>query len=103
MGGYATSSYYIENGSFLKCRVLQVGYTFNPQMLQNIGIEKLHIYGQCTNLFTITKYDGLDPELVPSLNNQGSGSTASAAFGIDFGAYPNNQRQFIFGVDLTFN
>jgi TonB-linked SusC/RagA family outer membrane protein len=103
MGGYATSSYYVENGSFLKCRVLQVGYSFAPQLLQNIGIEKLHVYGQVTNLFTITKYDGLDPELVPSLNQQGNGGSASAAFGIDLGAYPNNQRQIIFGLDLTFN
>jgi len=103
MGSSANSSFYVENGSFLKCRVLQIGYTFDPNMLKSIGFSKLHLYVQGTNLFTITKYDGLDPELVPSLANQGSGSNASAAFGIDYGAYPNNQRQFIFGANLTFN
>ncbi len=104
MGSSANSSYYVENGSFLKCRVLQIGYTFDPNMLKSIGFSKLHLYVQGTNLFTITKYTGLDPELVPSVVNQGQSntSTASAAFGIDYGAYPNNQRQFIFGANLTF-
>jgi len=98
LGSYTTSSFYVEDGSFLKCRVLQIGYTFDPLMLKRIGFDKLHIYGQVTNLFTITKYDGLDPELIPSSAN-GAGS---AAFGIDYGAYPNNQKQFILGVNLTF-
>jgi len=104
LGSSANSSYYVEDGSFLKCRVAQIGYTFDPLMLKRIGFDKLHIYGQVTNLFTITKYTGLDPELVPSLNNQGGqgSSTQSAAFGIDYGAYPNNQRQYILGVNLTF-
>ena len=71
-------------------------------MLTKIGIDKLHFYFQATNLFTITKYTGLDPELVPSLNVNGSGATQSAAFGIDYGAYPNNQKQYIVGLNLTF-
>ncbi|HWZ04161.1 MAG TPA: hypothetical protein VNX40_11170, partial [Mucilaginibacter sp.] len=102
LGTAETSSFYVEDGSFLKCRVLQIGYTFDPTLLKTIGFSKLHLYLQGTNLFTITKYSGLDPELVPSLVNQGSTSTASAAFGIDYGAYPNNQRQFIIGANLTF-
>lgn len=102
MGSSRTSSFYVEDGSFLKCRVAQLGYTFDPGVLKNVGIAKLHVYVQGTNLFTITKYTGLDPELVPSLANQGTGSRASAAFGIDYGAYPNNQKQYIVGVNLTF-
>ena len=47
---------------------------------------------QAANLFTITNYSGLDPEL--------SGSTL--AFGIDGGAYPNSQKQFLFGLNLNF-
>ena len=97
-GSAVTSSFYVENGSFLKCRVLQIGYTFDPNLVKSIGFSKLHVYAQATNLFTITKYDGLDPELIPSSAN----SAGSAAFGIDYGAYPNNQRQFIVGADLTF-
>jgi len=102
MGSSRVSSFYVEDGSFLKCRVAQLGYTFDPAMLKKIGFEKIHIYVQGTNLFTITKYTGLDPELVPSLSNNGSGVNQSAAFGIDYGAYPNNQKQYIFGVNLTF-
>jgi len=102
MGSSTISSFYVEPGSFLKCRVAQLGYTFNPKLLKKVGVDKLHIYAQATNLFTITKYTGLDPELVPSLSNNGSDVNQSAAFGIDYGAYPNNQKQYIFGVNLTF-
>lgn len=88
----SVNSFYIENGAFLKCRSIQLGYTFNPAMLSKAGISKLRIYAQALNVFDITKYSGLDPELIGS----------SAAFGIDYGAYPNNQRSFIFGLNLTF-
>jgi len=102
MGSSTISSFYVEDGSFLKCRVASIGYSFDPAMLRSIGFDKLHVYFQATNLFTITKYTGLDPELVPSLSNQGTGGRQSAAFGIDYGAYPNNQRQYIVGLNLTF-
>ncbi|WDF56630.1 SusC/RagA family TonB-linked outer membrane protein [Mucilaginibacter sp. KACC 22063] len=102
MGSTIPSTYYVENGSFLKMRVLQIGYTINPNLLKRVGISKVHIYLQGTNLFTITKYDGLDPELQPSTANGVSGNYASGAFGIDYGSYPNNQRQYILGLNLTF-
>lgn len=102
LGSSTVSSFYVEDGSFLKCRVAQIGYTLNPSILNRIGVDKLHLYIQATNLFTITKYSGLDPELVPSLSNNGTGVNQSAAFGIDYGAYPNNQKQYILGVNLSF-
>ncbi|WP_426671654.1 SusC/RagA family TonB-linked outer membrane protein [Mucilaginibacter sp. McL0603] len=102
LGSSTISSFYVEPGSFLKCRVAQIGYTFDPGMLKSVGMDKLHVYIQATNLFTITKYTGLDPELVPSLNVNGSTDKANAAQGIDYGAYPNNQKQYILGVNLTF-
>lgn len=102
MGSSAPSSFYVENGSFLKCRVASLGYTFDPTILKSVGVDRLHVYFQVTNLFTITKYTGPDPELVPSVSNIGNTSTQSAAFGIDFGAYPNNQKQYILGVNLSF-
>ena len=101
-GSSTVSSFYVENGSFLKCRVAQLGYTFDPTLLKRVGVDKLHLYIQATNLFTITKYSGLDPELVPSLNVNGPGNNQSAAFGIDYGAYPNNQKLYIVGVNLSF-
>src|SRR5690606_32184244 len=83
----ASNSFYVEDGSFLKLRSLIVGYTLKPAVLQKIGVDKLRMYLQASNLFTITGYSGLDPELVGS----------SASFGIDHGNYPNNQRNFFFG------
>ncbi|RYE36563.1 MAG: TonB-dependent receptor [Sphingobacteriaceae bacterium] len=95
------SSYYMEDGSFLKCRQASIGYTFAPNVLRKIQAERLRVYFQVTNLFTITKYSGLDPELQPSSGNLGS-TQQSAAFGIDYGNYPNNQRGFIAGINVTF-
>jgi len=106
MGSSTISSFYVENGSFLKCRVAQVGYTITPEVIRKAGIDRLHFYIQATNLFTVTKYSGLDPELVPSVSNNNNNNTtptnANAAFGIDYGAYPTNQRVFILGVNASF-
>jgi len=96
-----SNSQYVENGSFLKCKVLQLGYNLDPGILKTIGITKLHLYVQGTNLFTITKYTGPDPELLPSVSNNGSGSNASAATGIDFGSYPTNQKVYSLGINAT--
>ncbi len=90
------SSYYLENGSFLRCKSLIVGYTLPFKELKHIGIERLRFYVQATNLFTITKYTGLDPEL------SGSNLGDNTNFGIDFGNYPANQRGYNFGVNLSF-
>ncbi len=67
-------------------------------MLKRYNISKFRVYLQATNLFTITKYSGLDPELTGNLSD----TQASSAFGIDYGNYPNNQRNFLFGVNVTF-
>jgi len=83
-------SYYIENGSYLRLKNLQVGYTFPKNMMDKIKIKSLRVYLQAVNLFTITKYSGLDPEIGGN----------DLAFGIDYGNYPN-ARQFIFGLNLT--
>jgi hypothetical protein len=94
----AFNSYYLEDASFLKMRSLQLGYTLSPTVLQRFGVQRLRVYVQGANLFTVTKYSGIDPELVGS---QG-GDQASASFGIDYGNYPNNERSFLFGVNLSF-
>ena len=83
-------SYYIENGSYLRLKNLQLGYTIPGSYLGKTGIKSLRFYLQGVNLFTITKYSGLDPEL-------GGGDRA---FGIDAGNYPN-AKQFIFGLNLS--
>ncbi|GAA5221701.1 TonB-dependent receptor [Membranihabitans marinus] len=87
------NSYFVEDASFLKLRSLVLGYSFNnSSLLQKIKMGKLRIYLQASNLFTLTKYTGLDPEI--------GGSTSN--FGIDWSNYPNNQSAFLFGVNLNF-
>ena len=92
------NSYYLEDGSFFKCRSMILGYTFDPALLAKVGINKFRVYVQGANLFTITKYAGLDPELSGTLG----GTNASTSFGIDLGNYPGNQREWLFGISLTF-
>lgn len=91
-GTGATNSYNLENGSFLRCKTLSLGYTIPSTKLTRLGIDKFRIYGQAANLFTITKYTGPDPELPGT----------SVNFGVDGGSYPANQKVFTVGVGLTF-
>ncbi len=85
------STYFVEDGSYLRLKNLQVGYTFG----QLKGIDKLRMYFQAVNLFTITDYQGLDPEI----NVSGKGSNR-ANLGLDLGYYPSS-RQFLVGVNFT--
>ncbi|NSL88764.1 TonB-dependent receptor [Chitinophaga sp. Mgbs1] len=85
------NSYFVENGSYLRAKNLMLGYTFPTSMMKRLGVQKCRAYIQAANLFTITKYTGVDPEI--------TGNTT--AFGIDEGAYPN-QRQYLVGVNLVF-
>lgn len=84
------NSYYIEDGSFLRMKNLQIGYTVPKSLLTKAHIKSLRIYVQGVNLFTLTKYSGMDPEL-------GGGDTA---FGADTGNYPN-VKQLLFGLNLV--
>ena len=84
------NSYYIEDGSYFRLKNLQLGYTLPANIVSKVSIRSLRIYVQSVNLFTITKYSGLDPEI-------GGDDTA---FGIDSGNYPN-VKQFIVGLNLT--
>ena len=90
------SSYYMEKGSYLKNKSLIIGFTIPNNHLRRFGIDRLRIYGQAVNLFTITKYTGLDPELT------GSNLGDNTNFGIDFGNYPANQKQYNVGINLNF-
>ncbi len=87
-----TNSYYIENGSFLKCKSMILGYTIPSAQLKRIGVDRFRVYVQAANLFTITKYTGQDPEVTGN----------NSSFGIDYGTYPNNQKMYIVGVNLSF-
>ena len=91
-GSGAFNSYTMENGSYLRCKTLSLGYTIVPAKLKKMGLDKCRIYVQAANLFTITKYSGPDPELPGT----------SVNFGIDGGSYPTNQKVFTVGVSVSF-
>jgi len=105
-GGFSTdqsgfaNSYFISKGSYLRNKQMQIGYTFPQKMLANVGIEKLRIYFQGTNLFTFTNYKGLDPEL-PSQPNSNGQIVNTFEYGIDQGNYPHTPA-FLFGINLNF-
>ena len=88
----AFNSYTMESGSFLRCRNLTVGYTIVSSTLKRLHFDKFRVYVQALNLFTVTNYSGLDPELNPGTNT---------VFGYDNGVYPNNQKTYSVGVNLT--
>lgn len=92
------NSYFVENGAYLRAKNVQIGYTFNKSLLKRIGVDRLRIYVQAANLFTITKYSGIDPEISAGDGGDDPGVTD---FGIDDGAYPN-QREYLIGVNLSF-
>jgi iron complex outermembrane receptor protein len=77
------SDYYVTNASFFKMDNITLGYNFDKPAK---FISNLRVYGTVQNAFTITKYDGLDPEVYG---------------GIDNNIYPR-PRTFLFGVNLTF-
>ena len=85
------STYYIENGSYMKMKYLKLSYKLPSKIIRKIGASNLDVYGQVENVFTITKYTGLDPEILPG----GYGSL------VDNGAYPR-PRTFTVGLNLQF-
>jgi len=89
------NSYFISDGSYLRVKQMQIGYTLTPAQLSKLGIDRLRVYVQGANLFTLTKYSGLDPEL------QSSDIRNTVGFGIDQGNYPHTPS-FLIGVNVNF-
>lgn len=90
----AFSDAYLFDGSFWRIRNVSLGYSLPPALLDRLHVGSVRIYATATNLFTLTKYNGFDPEV------SGSGDDLRAA-GLDFGTYPQ-ARTLTFGVNLGF-
>jgi hypothetical protein len=88
---FPNSSEFVENGSFLKIRTVNLGYNFGKTKV----FSNLRIYAEVQNLLTVTKYIGFDPEV----SSTGGGNDQTA--GIDYAAYPP-ARTISFGLDLKF-
>jgi len=83
------STAFIEDGSYLRLKTMRLGYTLPKNILDKINMKSLRLYLQATNLFTITKYRGLDPEL----------DSSGMSMGIDQGSWPTS-RQITLGLTL---
>ncbi len=79
------STYFIENGDYARMKNIQLGYILNSKVLTKMKVNNLRVYFQASNLFTITKYSGLDPEVTEQ--------------GIDNSVYPTS-RFFMFGFNM---
>lgn len=89
------STYFIEDGSFIRLKNIQLGYS---REIKEGFLKKFRIYIQAQNLLTITKYEGMDPEVgLSNIENQ----RRDLDIGIDRGVYPN-AKIFMTGLNLTF-
>jgi hypothetical protein len=85
------SDLYMENGDYLRMQNITIGYDFK-QLFKSIPFQELRFYFSANNLFTITGYSGMDPEV-------GYGGGSDWTSGIDLGFYPS-PRTYIFGVNI---
>lgn len=91
-GTHAVTDYFLERGDYFKLDQITLGYTLN---LPNVRfMNKLRIYGSVTNIFTITKFSGIDPSTYP-VNGLTPGAQGSCMY------YPTT-RQFIVGAQIDF-
>ncbi len=86
------SDFFVEDGSYFRCKLLQIGYTLPKQWFNNKLNLRLSFSAQ--NLFTTTNYSGADPEAASM------GKSVTEA-GIDYTGYPN-PRTFLFGLNMSF-
>ena len=93
------SSYYLENGSFARLDNMSIGYTFDTKKIDWLSKARLYVAAQ--NLFVITSYSGLDPE-VENFRGEASDNNAGLSPGIEPRNYMPKARSFTFGVNLTF-
>ncbi|MFN8341443.1 MAG: TonB-dependent receptor [Cyclobacteriaceae bacterium] len=93
------STMYVENSSWTRLRNFQIGYTLPSNVASRLGMDKLRVYVQGQNLFTFTKYSGLDPDVTITNITEGFTARRDLSLGVDNGKYPWF-RSFIFGVNI---
>ncbi len=95
------STRFLEDGSYVRVRNVTLGYTFN-NLLKTDKIKDLRLYVSAQNLFTFTKYSGLDPEIQANTNDtQGYNVSSDLAVGIDWGTVPA-PRTILVGMNIKF-
>lgn len=87
------SDYYVENGSFMRLKNIQLGYTIPKTVVSKFKFSSIRVYVAANNLYTLTQYQGFDPEI-------GSAGGALAS-GVDYGFYPQ-ARTIMGGISVKF-
>jgi hypothetical protein len=93
------SSYFIESGTYVRLRNLQVGWTLPANLIR--WLPSGRVYVQAENLFTISGYPGLDPSLPARAFTGASGDIRDQFRNVDVGVYPSS-RTFTVGISTTF-
>lgn len=88
---WQSSDLYVYNGSYLRLKNIQLGYTLPQRITSKAFISSLRVYVAAENLLTFTQYHGFDPEI----------SSGGTSLGIDYGVYPQ-ARVFTVGLNLNF-
>lgn len=91
-GNWRSSDLYIKDGSYMRLKTAQLGYTLPSVLTRKASIQKLRIYISAENLFTFTGYDGFDPEVATGDYDR---------IGVDRGVYPQ-ARTISLGASITF-
>ena len=90
------STRYLEDASYLRLNALTIGYTIPKAITKKFAVQNLRVYATGGNLFCLTGYSGLDPEV-----NTKYSSNDYPKIGVDRGAYPR-ARTFTFGINVEF-
>lgn len=91
-GNWRSSDLYVKDGSYMRLKSTQLGYTLPGAIVKRLSMQRLRIYISAENLLTLTKYDGFDPELA---------SGGYTTIGVDRGIYPQ-ARTVSLGANITF-
>jgi hypothetical protein len=88
---------YIQDGSFLRMQTLTLGYSLPKSIISKLNLSRIRVYAQLANVFTLTGYEGLDPEV---RSNNGDSSNDMMK-GIDYGSY-GMPKQYLIGLNVEF-
>ena len=94
---FSASDFYIEDGSYLRLKNIQLSYNLPKPAAKKIAAAGVRLYASATNLFTLTKYSGLDPEIGKVIGTESN----NLSIGLDQGTYPQS-RTWMFGVVIDF-
>jgi hypothetical protein len=101
--GTNSSSRYISTGSYMRVKSVTLGYNLPSALTQKIKIERVRVYARALNLFTITKYDGWDPEVSADfmVSQTATNPDYNINLGQDFYSAPQI-KSIVFGVNIGF-